>query len=43
MDSDHIAEAIYDWRLDGDNNNDCQVNVLDLLHVRNRLRTTCSE
>ena len=43
MDAAHTATAIYDWRLDGDNNEDCVVNILDLLHVRHRLNTRCVE
>ena len=37
MDADHTGIAIYDWRLDADTNDDCIVNVLDMLYVRNRL------
>ncbi|NQT21021.1 MAG: hypothetical protein HQ592_15040, partial [Planctomycetes bacterium] len=37
MDTDHIAMAIYDWRLDGDTNDDCTTNILDLIYIRNHL------
>ena len=40
---DHTVMALYDWRLPGDTNADCVVNLLDLLYVRNRLGTRCSE
>jgi len=43
MDDRRTAVAQYDWRLPGDYNDDCTVNVLDLLFVRNRLQTKCSE
>ena len=43
MESDHIAVAIYDWRLAGDNNGDCSVDILDMIFVRNRLTESCSE
>ncbi len=43
MDDGRTAVAQYDWRLPGDYNDDCTVNVLDLIYVRNRLQTTCSE
>ena len=43
MDDGRTAVAQYDWRLPGDNNDDCTVNILDLLFVRNRLGTKCSE
>ena len=43
MDADQKATAQYDWRLPGDYNGDCTVKVLDLIYVRNRLGTTCSE
>jgi len=43
MDSDRTAVAIYDWRLPGDVNGDCVVNVLDMIFVRNHARTACSE
>jgi hypothetical protein len=43
MDADQKATAQYHWRLPGDYNDDCTVNVLDLIYVRNRLQTTCSE
>jgi len=43
MDDEHTVLAQYGWRLPGDFNDDCTVNVLDLLYVRNRLQTTCSD
>ena len=43
MDDRRTAVAQYDWRLPGDYNDDCIVNILDLLYVRNRLQTKCSE
>ena len=43
MDSDHTAVVGYDWRLPGDVTGDCIVNVLDMIFVRNRARTSCSE
>jgi len=43
MDTDHKATAVYDWRLPGDVNGDCTVNVLDMIFVRNHARTSCSE
>ncbi|NQT19032.1 MAG: PD40 domain-containing protein [Planctomycetes bacterium] len=43
MDADRTLMAVYDWRPQGDVTGDCFVNVLDLLYVRNRLQTTCSE
>ncbi|NQT18353.1 MAG: hypothetical protein HQ592_01520, partial [Planctomycetes bacterium] len=43
MDDGRTAVAQYDWRLPGDYNDDCTVNILDLIYVRNRLGTTCSE
>lgn len=43
MDADHAAVAQYDWRLAGDNNEDCVVNLLDLLFVRNRINNRCSQ
>ena len=32
----HVAMAIYERRLEGDNNGDCLVDLLDLLYVRSR-------
>ena len=43
MDKDHAALAQYELPLPGDINDDCIVNVLDLIYVRNRLNTRCSE
>jgi len=43
VDADHTAMAVYDWRLTGDVNEDCSVNVLDLILVRNRLGTKCPQ
>jgi len=43
MNDGHTVLAQYDWRLPGDYNDDCTVNILDLLYVRNRLQTTCSD
>ena len=43
MDSHHTAVAQYGWRLDGDVTEDCTVNILDMIYVRNRLNETCSE
>ena len=42
-DADHTVMAVYDWRLPGDVNDDCVVNVLDLLLTRNRLGTRCPQ
>jgi len=41
MGADHVALAQYEWGLPGDANNDCAVNVLDLIHVRNRIGDHC--
>ena len=41
MAADRAAEAIY--RLDGDVNDDCQVNVLDLITIRNNLGRNVAE
>ena len=43
MDGDHAASAIYDCRLEGDSNDDNEVNLLDIIHVRERLYTRCEE
>ena len=43
MDADHTALAQYDWRLSGDVTDDCKVNILDMIFVRNHLNTACSE
>jgi len=43
VEADHTALAVYDWRLTGDANDDCSVNVLDLIFVRNRLGTKCPQ
>ena len=43
MDDGYTAVAQYGWRLRGDYNDDCIVNILDLLFVRNRLGAKCSE
>jgi len=43
MDTAHTAIAVYDWTPPGDLNGDCRVNVLDLIQVRNRLGTRCSQ
>jgi parallel beta-helix repeat protein len=37
----NTAEASKSGQLDGDLNNDCVVNILDLIHVRNRLGDYC--
>lgn len=43
MDAPRVVVAQYDWRLPGDMNEDCQVNVLDLIQTRNKLGTKCSQ
>jgi len=47
MDADHTATAVYDFPdpdvLPADVNGDCVVNVLDLIQVRNKLGTRCSD
>jgi len=43
MGDGHTVLAQYDWRLPGDYDGNCKINVLDLIYVRNRLGTTCSE
>ena len=47
MDADHTATAVYDFPNPGavptDVNGDCVVNVLDLIQVRNKLGTRCSD
>jgi len=43
LEADTVALASYDWRLLGDVNGDCIVNILDLIHVRKRLNSTCSQ
>jgi len=43
VDRDCSAMAVYDWRLKGDVNEDCKVDVLDLIDVRNRLGQKCSQ
>ena len=47
MDGHHAAKAIYDFpnpsALPADVNGDCVVNILDLLEVRNKLNTRCSD
>ena len=35
--------AVYEWRLEGDNNGDDQVDLLDLIYVRDKLYTRCGE
>ncbi|HUW32873.1 MAG TPA: hypothetical protein VM223_14800, partial [Planctomycetota bacterium] len=39
----HTVLAQYGWRLPGDYNDDCAVNILDVIYVRNRLQSKCSE
>jgi len=43
MEANHSALAQYDWRLPGDVTGDCEVNVLDMIFVRNHVRTSCPE
>ena len=43
MDAAHTAMAVYEWRLEGDNNGDDQVDLLDLIYVRDKLYTRCGE
>jgi len=43
MDAPRVVVAQYDSRLPGDMNEDCQVNVLDLIQTRNKLGTKCSQ
>ena len=39
----HTAIAVYNPRIAGDLNSDCRVNVLDLIQVRNKLGSKCSQ
>ena len=43
MGTGHTVVAQYDWawRLEGDVNYDCVVNVLDMIYVRNKLQDHC--
>ena len=43
MDADHTATAAYDYAPAGDIDGNCNVNVLDLILLRNRLGQTCSQ
>ena len=43
MADDHSAIAVYSLTMQGDLNADCKVNILDLIQVRNRLNTNCSQ
>ena len=43
VEADHTVMAVYDWRLSGDANDDCVVNVLDLIYTRNRIGTRCPQ
>ena len=43
MDTDQTVMAVYDWRLEGDSNGDGQVNLLDIIYIRDRLHTRCQD
>jgi len=43
MDQDHTVLAQYSSALDGDANDDCVVNILDLIYVRNRMSSRCED
>jgi len=43
MDADHTATAVYGYTIPADVNGDCTVNILDLIVVRNKLGTKCSQ
>ncbi|HUV03586.1 MAG TPA: hypothetical protein VMX94_00595, partial [Armatimonadota bacterium] len=41
--ADHVVTALYTPRLPGDTNGDCRVNILDLIQVRGKLNTQCTQ
>ena len=43
MDRDHTVLAQYSSALYGDANDDCVVNILDLIYVRNRMNSRCED
>ena len=43
VDADHAVTAVYGFAMPGAVNGDCSVTVLDLILVRNRLGTKCSQ
>lgn len=43
MDTDHTVMAVYDWRLPGDANRDDLVDLLDIIYIRGKLYTGCSD
>ena len=43
MDADHTVLAQYDWRLSGDVTDDCKVDILDMIFVRNNTGDQCED